>query len=158
MARKLILTSILTILAVGLLIGIIFRSPLMLVYAAVREPIAKEKKILYHTNHQALESELRHFAAIQRWDNAAKKAEPDFFYGDDQRLPPLVKEIKPSWVQISDDRVDVGCGGAIFDKTRSFGVSVWRRGLTGWGTKELLEGMWFYSDDNKVPSRLSFPW
>ncbi len=158
MAKKIILTSILTVLAVALLLGIIFRWPLMLVYAAVREPLAKEKKILYYTDHKALESELVHFAAIQRWGNPDKKTEPDFFYGDDQRLPPLLKELKPSWVEIRDDRVDVGCGGAVFDKSRNFGISVWRNGLSGWGTKELRKGMWFYSDDKHIPSRFAFPW
>ena len=46
---------------------------------------------------------------------------------------------------------------SVWDKSLSFGISVWREGLKGYGTKKLTDGVWFYSEDERVPSRFSFP-
>jgi hypothetical protein len=154
------LTAVVMIVGILLAFAIFFWRPIFLIYSMIREVPVKEKALLYKTEHEQLAVALRRFAAEQRWNNPEKEnsQQRDFFYGDDQNLPAAVRALKPSWVEITDDRVDVGCGLAIWDVSRSFGISVWRSGLPGWGTKKLAEGMWFYSDDNRVPSRLSFPW
>ena len=147
--------AILTI-SIGLLI--LLRAPLYFVYKMRARIPESERKILYHVDHKQLAIELRKFAIEQRWNKLEKKeAKADFFYGDDQRLPDSVRVLKPSWVQIDDDQIDVGCGQIIWDETKSFGIRTWRDGLSGTGTKKLAEGMWFYSDDGRVPPRFSFP-
>ena len=140
-----------------LLLGIWLRLPLFLVYEAASTNPRCERQLLYHTDHKELAAELRRFGAERRWNNPDHKAASDFYYGGDPALPPAVRALGQCWVEIKDDRVDVGCGQAVFDTTRSFGISVWREGLPGWGIKKLGEGVWFYSDKGRVPSRFGFP-
>ena len=140
-----------------LLLGIWLRLPLYLVYKAASENPQRERKLLYHTDHRELASELRKFASEHRWDVPDKRETRNFYYGGDPVLPPAVRALGSCWVEIKDDRVDMGCGQVVFDTTRSFGISVWREGLPGWGSKKLAEGVWFYSDNGKIPSRFGFP-
>jgi hypothetical protein len=145
------------ILFVLLLLGFWLRWPLYLVYEAASANPQKERTLLYHTDHAELASELRRFAADRRWNKPDKKDTRDFYYGNDPALPRAVRALGPCWVEIKDDRVDLGCGEAVFDESRSFGISVWREGLPGWGTKKLADGVWFYADNGRVPSRFGFP-
>ena len=133
------------------------RSSLAFAYELIRTIPREERRILYHIDHHALATDLRRFAAQERWNNPNKSETPDFFYGNDPKLPASVREFHPGWIQINDDRIDFGCGQAVWDKSQSFGISVWRGGLEGHGTKKLADGVWFYSEDGHVPSRFSFP-
>jgi hypothetical protein len=128
-----------------------------LLYSMTREIPGEERRVFYDIDHNALARELRPFAAERRWNNPNKASSADFFYGDDPQVPARLREFKPGWIQISDDRIDFGCGKAVWDKSLSFGISVWREGLEGHGTKKLAAGVWFYSEDGNVPSRFSFP-
>lgn len=154
--RTVVVTSAATILAVLLVLCIWLREPIYIVYKMRTAVAEKQRQILYHTNHQELAVELRRFATEQRWAKGGNNAPADFYYGDDPRLPPVLKPLAPSWVEISDDRIDVGCGMFIREQGHSFGVSVWRDGLPGSGAKKLDEGIWFYSDDGHIPSRFPF--
>ena len=149
-------TSLILLVLFGVLVY--FRFPIALAYSAVRDIPSEEKRILYHIDRKALAEQLRGFAGRQRWNNANRSQAADFFYGDDPKLPDSVRQFRPGWIQISDERIDFGCGRAVFDLSKSFGISVWREGLEGHGTKKLANGVWFYAEDGRVPSRFSFPW
>jgi hypothetical protein len=155
--RTAAISSAATILVILLLLCVWLREPLYIAYKMRTEFGEKQRKLLYHTNHKHLATELRRFATERRWDNEGKKATPDFYYGDDPALPPALKALGPSWVEINDDRIDVGCGGFVREQGHSFGISVWREGLAGSGVKKLEEGMWFFSDDEHIPGRFHFP-
>jgi len=137
--------------------GVLYSRPLALVYELIRTIPREERRILYGVDHETLAKELRKFAAQERWNNPNKSETPDFFHGNDPRLPASLRQFHPGWIQINDDRIDFGCGQSVWDKSLSFGISVWRDGLEGFGTKKLGNGVWFYSEDGRVPSRFSFP-
>src|SRR5206468_1454199 len=100
----------LLILAVALTAIIYFRRPIFLVYRLSRIIPNEERRILYHVDHNALAVELRRFAAEQRWNSPNKSKPADFFYGDDPKLPDSLRQFRPGWIQINDDRIDFGCG------------------------------------------------
>jgi hypothetical protein len=155
--RSFVVVCSLLILVGGLTAAIYFRRPIALVYELARIIPGEEKRVLYHIDHETLARELRAFAAEQRWNNPKMSTAVDFFYGDDPKLPAQLRQFRPGWIQISDDRIDFGCGQSVFDKRLSFGISVWRVGREGYGTKKLADGVWFYSEDGHVPSRFSLP-
>jgi hypothetical protein len=157
-ARTYSIVCSLLILLVLISVLLYFRFPIALAYSAARDIPSEEKRILYRIDHKALAQELRRFAALERWNNPNRPETADFFYGDDPKLPDSVRQFRPGWIQVSDDRVDFGCGRAVFDQSTSFGISVWHEGLEGHGTKKLTDGVWFYAEDGHVPSRFSFPW
>jgi hypothetical protein len=134
-----------------------FGAVTFLLYEMVRTIPREERRVLYQMDHAALAIELRRFAAERRWNNPIKSTTSDFFYGNDSKLPEQLRQFRPGWIQINDDRIDFGCGQSVWDKSLSFGISVWREGLEGHGTKKLANGVWFYSEDGRVPSRFSFP-
>lgn len=146
-----------TIFVTALLVGIYFRFPIYFAYKMASEIPERERKILYHVDHRSLAANLRKFAAERKWNNPDRRSQSDFFYGDDSALPAALRDLEPSWVQIKDDHIDFGYGVVARERSLSFGISVWREGLPGSGTKELEDGVWFYSEDGRVPSRFSFP-
>ena len=109
----------------------------------------RQRIILYQIDHPSLAILLRDFATRQRWsvaDSANKKA---VFHGDDPSVPPALKLLKPSSVYIDDDSIDLEFGGALLH----YGISAFRPGLAGSGTKQLGEGLWFYSENGRFPSK-----
>jgi hypothetical protein len=139
--RKYLLACLLSIVVALICFLAYFRLPIAFVYLAAREIPSEEKRILYHMDHKALAQELRGFAAQERWNNANRSQAADFFYGDDSKLPDSVRQFRPGWIQINDERIDFGCGRAVLDLSKSFGISVWREGLEGHGTKKLANGV-----------------
>jgi hypothetical protein len=155
--RNLVIVVIIAFAGVAIFCGRGFGSAVFLVYQMVRTIPREERRILYHIDHNVLAAELRRFAAERKWNNNNNTQPVEFFYGDDPSLPARLRLFRPGWIQINDDRVDFGCGQAVWDKSLSFGISVWRAGLEGYGTKRLADGVWFYSEDGRVPFRFSFP-
>lgn len=147
------ISAVITIVIIIVALGVWLREPLYMIYKTRNYFAEKETTLLYYAKHKGLATELRRFAEEQRWGRADKSPEPDFYYGDDPKLPALVRAVHPSWVQISDDRIDLGCGDVTWIGSRSFGISVWRTGIEGWGAKKLGEGVWFYSDTSESLSQ-----
>src|SRR5437588_2167748 len=108
--RTAVVASGVTVLILLLIFCIWLREPIYIVYKMRTAAAEKQRKILYHTNHKELAVELRRFASEQRWTKGGNNAPANFYYGDDPRLPPVLKPLAPSWFEISDDRIDVGCG------------------------------------------------
>jgi hypothetical protein len=119
------------------------------VVIGVRHAITKkEQVILYSVDHAALGTILREFASVHRWSSAQTSgAEMTFLHGDEPSLSPGLRILKPSSVRIYDDQIDLEFGGALLH----FGISAFRPGLPGQGTKNLGDGLWFYSEDGRVP-------
>ncbi len=109
----------------------------------------RERQILYRVDHSKLASELRTFATTRRWSTAPHRERPDHFSGDDSELPSSVRTLKPTAVWLLDDRIDVEFGGPLVN----FGIRVFPEGIKGDGVKELGQGIWFYADDGKLPSK-----
>jgi hypothetical protein len=106
-----------------------------------------ERPLLYHVNHLTLAAELRRFAADQRWKNSISSSDPQSFDPADPAIPPSLRVLKPSLITIYDDRIEYDFGSALFD----FGIVVFKEGIPGTGTKQLGDGIWFYSQDGQIP-------
>jgi hypothetical protein len=106
---------------------------------------AKERQLLYEIDHSVFASMVRQFAANHGWDQYP--VPPLHFTNNDPAVPVALRGLGFSIVNIYDDRVDVDFGGAFL----SFGISVFREGAVGYGTKELGDGIWFYAEDGRVP-------
>jgi hypothetical protein len=109
----------------------------------------REKHIIYDVNHEILALELRQFATEWRWRRVGQRAGPDIFWVNDDRIPPHLKLLKPTSIAIFDDRIIFESGGALLH----FGIVVFRPGIEGSGTKRLGDGIWFFSEDGRIPSQ-----
>jgi len=78
-----------------------------------------------------------------------KPKDGTFLYGDDPSVPAALKLLKPSSIRINDENIDLEFGGALLH----FGIRAFRPGLAGSGTKQLGEGLWFYSENGRFPSK-----
>lgn len=130
-------------------VGIYFYRPLYIAYKLPALQRDKERRILYDYDHQMLAERLRKFAFEQKWNKSTNSAGEMIFRGDDPSIPVVLRGLGPSQIRVTDDRVDFDCGGPGLD----YGISVFREGSSGSGTKELGPGVWFYSQDNAVPRR-----
>lgn len=145
------------VLATLCLAAIIWARPVIaFAYLTVGHRVAialKQQWLAHGLNAAVVAADLRQFAREQRWDRLERTDAPyDFFYHDDPRLPDAVKRLQPSWIQISDDSIDVGCGEIGHDGAYSFGVRAWRDpNAPGHGTKKLGDGIWYYQQDFSYP-------
>ncbi len=101
----------------------------------------RERFILYNTDHVALGRVLRQFADQQKW------AREDFS-ADNPLVPEALRVLKPSAIWMFEDYVELEFGGPFDD----IGFRVFRPGLKGYGTKELGDGLWLYTEDGCCPS------
>jgi hypothetical protein len=100
---------------------------------------SSQRKILYETDHRAvLEAGRQVLADSSTFSSELPTAS----------LPKILHDLKPSYVEISPDRlsVHVEMGGGFFH----FGYDIYREGAKGSGTKELIPGLWYYSEDGAV--------
>ena len=120
-------------------------------FFASRDETARERILLYKVDHQALATLLRDYATQQRWGLAHPPPDETDFrkIPPPPALPPELQILKPSTVRLDDDQIDLEFGGPFLH----FGISVFRPGLPGTGTKKLGEGLWFYADNDRVPSQ-----
>ena len=107
----------------------------------------KEKQILYEVDHTVVAATLRRFATEHNWGNS--NGSPKYYKNTDPRVPIALRGLGFSIINIYDDRVDMDFGGPFL----SFGLSVFPEGMEGQGTKKLGEGIWFYSEDGRIPPR-----
>jgi hypothetical protein len=98
-------------------------------------------------NHDAFASELREFGNANGWRGPHKALGFDYFLKTDSEVPEALKALNPTMIRVFPDRIDFECGGTFL----GFGLSVFRNGLNGHGTKKLGSGIWFYAEDAEVP-------
>jgi hypothetical protein len=137
-------------------IAVCARPLLALAYFTVQHRVAialRQRWLANPRNAAAVAADLRQFAREQRWDHPDKtNTAANFYYHDDSRFSDAIKRLEPSWIQISDDRIDVGCGEITHEGVFSFGVSVWRDPKAeGYGTKKIGEGIWYYQQEDEYP-------
>jgi hypothetical protein len=115
----------------------------------------QQKFILYQVNQQALYN-----ACAQIWQNRAiyrqnpnwhnlppgDVSKPDI---NDPQIPAIVRTLNPSYIDISNARVRIECGGGAYH----FGVDAFVNGNLGSGTKLLVPGLWYYSEDGAIPPK-----
>lgn len=109
----------------------------------------KKRQLLYETDHAALAYELRKFANEVRWNRLELAQEPQVFGDEDNRLPASIRAFAPKAVIVSDDRIAFDQG--YLDVY--FGIVVFPDGKVGEGLKELAPGVWFYSNNNRLPTK-----
>ena len=101
----------------------------------------EERFLLTEIDHKLIAQVLREFAEKRGWTRLNLSAR-------DPNVPKELQVLKPSAIWLYDDHIEIDFGGAFL----SFGLRVFKPGLVGNGTKKLDEGVWFYSEDNHVPS------
>lgn len=107
-----------------------------------------QQMLLYHIDHQLLASEARAFATGRDWGSGhvVLGTPGQTFTGDDTALPLSIRILQPSSVFLRPDRIEIEFGGALHHQ----GISVFRGGNVGEGTKKLDEGVWYYSEGDKI--------
>jgi hypothetical protein len=113
------------------------------------ETVARQREIFYHINHTPLADEVRKFAEQQRQETSITETAPLLFRGNNLELPTSLQTMKCTGVAIFADRVRLEFGGPFLH----FGLDVFNKGVPGNGIKELAEGVWYYSEDGRVPAR-----
>jgi hypothetical protein len=109
---------------------------------------ATKRQVIYHINHAALAQEVRKFAEQKRSETVVAPAAPLLMWEGDPDLPASLKILKCSSVSIFPDRVRLEFGGPFLH----FGIMIFNKGYPGEGNKQLADGVWFYSEDGRVPS------
>jgi len=99
----------------------------------------RQRLILYQTDHRAVLEAGRQMLA----DTNAYPT-----YPENTNLPKVLRDLEPNYVLIADDRskLDVEMGGGFFH----FGYTIYRDDMAGRGEKQLLPGLWYYSEGGKV--------
>lgn len=134
--------------AVALWIGSFAIEPIRFVLQSRKTTDEMQRQLLYEIDHIALASELRKFAYERRWHQSSANVEPAVFWPHDAALPASIQLLQPTSVAVFDDRIMFERGGPMLH----FGIVVFRDGIVGEGQKELSPGVWFYSDNGRVPS------
>jgi hypothetical protein len=101
----------------------------------------QERFILYQVDHAAFGKALRDFGEQRRWY-------PDDFDPGNTLVPDAVRVLHPSGISVYHDYVEVNFGGPFLD----ISFRAFRPGVSGYGTKRLGDGLWFYSEDGSCPS------
>jgi hypothetical protein len=108
-----------------------------------RKVKAEQVWILYHVDHQILAAEARKFGKEQRSLGVSLET----LEADDPKVPAALAILKPRRVEICDGFVRFEFGGFFLH----YGIDVYDEGLEGPGTKNLAEGVWFYSENGRYP-------
>jgi hypothetical protein len=128
-------------------------SPIAFTIGLSRLIRARERALLYETDHEVLAQVMRDFATERRWSSVSplktSSDEPLLIDGDDGSLPPALRLLKPSRIYLFDDHMELEFGGALLH----FGIRVFPPGIPGQGTKRLGDGIWFYAENGQVPSQ-----
>ena len=98
---------------------------------------AKERQLLYQTDSQKLLAACREICDKKLTGGPTNPA-----------MPAIIRSLKPNYVGVGDNEVDLEFGGGFFH----YGVTAFRPGVRGAGTKEIIPGLWFYAENGKVPS------
>lgn len=110
---------------------------------------ARQRVILYQADHKAIRE-----AALNLMNSAASSdvnavdkiwgREPDF-----SAAPEAVRAINPTSVLVFGRQyVCISCGGG----GRDYGLTIFAPDAKPWGTKELIDGVWYFDNQNEVPS------
>jgi hypothetical protein len=59
----------------------------------------------------------------------------------------VISSLNPTYIMVHPDHVQIGLGGGFYH----FGVRGFSEGVQGACDLELIEGLWFYSEDGRVP-------
>ena len=107
---------------------------------AQRATNAKQVVLLYHTDHQAI----RDAGQVILSDTNTYPNQ----YPDSEDLPDVIRNLNSSSVFIYPDRQSlmIEMGGGFFH----YGFQIFAIGEAGVGIKELIPGMWYYSEDDKI--------
>jgi hypothetical protein len=116
------------------------RSPVSFIFAMHHAMRQHERFVLYEIDHAAIASELRDVASQRGWKQFDMPA-------SDPSFPPALRLLKPWGIWSSPDYAELEFGGAFGD----IGIRAFRPGLAGYGTKQLGDGIWFYSEDGSCP-------
>jgi hypothetical protein len=99
----------------------------------------RQRLILYQADHRAVLEAGRQMLA----DSNAFRS-----YPATESLPKVLRDLEPGDVLIADDRssINVEMGGGFFH----FGYTIYRDDSAGSGEKQLIPGLWYYSEDRRV--------
>lgn len=141
-------TKIIILIALCVLIGLgVFLLPGFRFVTGMRKLINEQQRlILYHIDHVALAKEMRNYASEKR------SQFPNLAHGvvlpTGTDFPTSLKILECNAVTIFPDRVNLEFGGTLLH----YGITVFNEGTRGHGTKKLGDGVWFYSEDGRVPA------
>lgn len=138
------------LIGIGLLCVIVFFTAPALVMGWMfhRTITVEQERVLYQLDHPALGVHLREFAAREFWALPKTPKAGVFFYADDPAVPPELKHVQPSSVYIDGEKIHLEFGGPPLH----YGIIAFRPGLAGSGTKQIGDGLWFYSENGRFPT------
>ena len=102
--------------------------------------LQQERYVLYQMDHAAVAAELRELAQQRGWDRFDMST-------SDPSFPRALRPLKPGGIWAFQDYIELEFGGAFGD----IGLRAFRPGLAGSGTRNLGDGIWFYSQDGSCP-------
>ncbi|MFZ1219438.1 MAG: hypothetical protein WAO00_09100 [Chthoniobacterales bacterium] len=106
---------------------------------------AKEKKLLYEVDHEAIAREARLFAASLNWARTSPNQRVSFRDDELTKVPAIIRSLKPTSVIVSPESVHIELGGGLQHQ----GLTVFREAKGGSGTVEVGRGVWYMSENNR---------
>ncbi len=91
------------------------------------------ERLLHATDHQAVLAGCRELMA---------KYPGQTLDAGDTRLPKVIQELDPIFVEVTQERVLIALHGS-FDH---FGVVAYPKGIEGDGAKKLIDGLWYFDE------------
>jgi hypothetical protein len=108
--------------------------------------VTTQNMLLHVIDHDLVGAEARKFAQANGWGGSAVPSEGRHFAGDDAALPAAIRVLHPSSVYIFADRVELQFGGALDPQ----GMTVFRKTTGGEGTRDLGNGVWYHSYEDRL--------
>jgi hypothetical protein len=128
-------------------------------WGGVRRVEERRYALLYATDHHAILAAAKEILAKRgayrpdpKWDSPSADL-PD---PNDPNMPASVKALRPNTIAIEDNYVqfEMGAGffhyGLVASPVAAFDPNQLR---TGMAYVKLINGVWYYAEDNKVPAR-----
>lgn len=118
-------------------------------YTQARDAIInRERVLLYRTNHLQVLDACRQLLA--RAAETTTKASQITYAGEDlHRLPSAIGDLHPRVVTVRPDEVKLEFGGDFYH----YGFNAFPLGVGGEGTRQLIPGLWYYSEDDVIPTK-----
>ena len=104
----------------------------------------QRQQLLHETDHPTLLVACRDLMGrYEHLRGAGNSGDEVIVDPQDPTLPAAILKLRPTWISVARNRVTIELLGG-FDHC---GVHAFARGTPGHGNVELIEGLWYYSED-----------
>jgi hypothetical protein len=123
----------------------------MILFHPASHARAKSHELIYDIDHAEILAACRFVREnLGRFRPDPKWSRPDAAYPDpeDPLMPAIIRRLKPTTIEVQEDSVRLEFGGGPYH----YGLTAFTGATAGSGTKEIIPGLWYFSEDGVIPA------